>query len=181
MNQDAPRVLVPPRPNPGPEPWSEIRSPPLPFWATAVLLAVVLVGVWTIVRHRRARRTHVTAARRAINHDDSPSGKLLTLAEEVRGTLIAKFGPAMRARTTEEIAADPLVREALGEQRLDPLIRLLAEADRWKFATRPGNGREESLLSDLPGWEAWHRALLADTAARPKPRTRESSQAAENR
>ena len=55
----------------------------------------------------------------------------------------------MRARTTEEIAADAAIREALGEENLEPLTHLLITADRWKFAVEPGNGREASLLDDL--------------------------------
>jgi hypothetical protein len=169
LNEDTPRVLVPPRPNLGPEPWTEIRSNPLPLPVTALLLAVVLLGFRALLRRRRARRALAPTTRQCVLVDDSPSGKLLSLAEEVRGTLITRFGPTMRARTTEEIAADPQVKEALGEQHLDPLIRLLAEADRWKFATQPGNGQEELLVSNLSGWHALHKDLLASTPARARP------------
>jgi hypothetical protein len=175
LNQETSRVLVPPRPNLGPEPWSEVRSSRWPVLAI-LILAMVLLGGWTVLRRRRkARDTRKATAGRVISLDDSPSGKLLNLADEVRGTLITRFGPAMRARTTEEIAADPQVKDVLGAERLDPLIRLLAEADRWKFANQPGNGREQSLLTDLSGWNAWHEALLADNAARAKPQPSKKS------
>ncbi len=135
-----------------------------------LLLAMVLLGGWTILRRRRqARSRRAASAGRAVAVDDSPAGKLLILAEEVRGTLITRFGPTIRARTTEEIAADSQLKEVLGAERLDTLIHLLGEADRWKFATQPANGREQSLLSDLTGWDAWHKALLADTSAKAKP------------
>jgi hypothetical protein len=131
-------------------------------------MAVGLIALWAIQRRRRGRRRALAPSQgNVVRHDDSPSGKLLALAEEVRGTLISRFGPAMRARTTEEIAADPQVKESLGADRLGPLIRLLAEADRWKFATLPGNGHEELLLQDLPGWESWHRTLVLETSIKP--------------
>lgn len=176
--QEAPRMLVPPRPNPGPEPWSEVRSSQWSVLA-ALLLAMWLVVGWTILRRRRQHHgVRNAASGRVVSVDDSPSAKLLILAEEVRGTLITRFGPTMRARTTEEIAADPQVKEILGEQRLDPLIRLFEEADHWKFATQPGNGREQSLLENLSGWDAWHRALLADSAARARTKPQPPSSVA---
>lgn len=135
----------------------------------ALLLALALLGGWMILRRRKRRRMRTAAAGGAGAVDETPAGKLLILAGEVRGTLITRFGPTMRARTTEEIAADSQLKEVLGAERLDTLIHLLGEADRWKFATQPANGREQSLLSDLTGWDAWHKALLADTSAKAKP------------
>jgi hypothetical protein len=130
---------------------------------------LVVLLLWAVLRRRGTRGGPTQSSKEAVTHDDSPSGKLLSLAEEVRGTLVKRFGPAMRARTTEELAADARVRETLGEHRLDPLIRLLAEADRWKFATRPENGQDQSLLAELPVWDACHQALLADTEASHRP------------
>jgi hypothetical protein len=68
----------------------------------------------------------------------------------------------MRARTTEEIAADRQLKDALGDQHIDPLIQLLATADRWKFASAPENGPSESLHEDLSRWEGWHKTFLAE-------------------
>jgi hypothetical protein len=81
------------------------------------------------------------------------------MAGRARETLAERFGPALRARTTEEIAADPQLREALGEARFDWLVRLLTTADRWKFAESPQDGAEESTWEDLSQWEAWLKAL----------------------
>lgn len=173
MNQENPHVLVPPRPNLGPEPWRESYSTTTLLVGAATLLAVALAAWWAWRRYRywRRRRNKPALDVPAIHQDDSPAGKLLDLAAEVRGALITRFGPALRARTTEEIAADPEMREFLGDERLDLLIRLLAEADHWKFATRPENGRERSVLADLPAWDAWRGSLLADLAVKPRPRS----------
>jgi hypothetical protein len=90
---------------------------------------------------------------------DTPDAQLLSLAEQARETLANRFGPALRARTTEEISGDSLVREALGEEPFSSLIRLLSTADRWKFASPPENGQSEALLEELPRWADWQGTL----------------------
>lgn len=167
MNQTSPRALVPPRPNLGPEPWSETRiDRELPL-EMGLALVLVLAGVFWIIRRRRVvRRRVVLTVPQSSAHDDSPGAVLLSLAARVREDLAARFGPSLRARTTEEIAADAAIREALGDGNLEPLTHLLITADRWKFASEPGNGWEESLLDDLPNWEAWHKTFLAELAAK---------------
>jgi hypothetical protein len=130
-------------------------------------LVFVLAAVFWIIRRRRAYRRRVSLAEPEVAaHDDSPGAVLVSLAAKVREGLAARFGPSLRARTTEEIAADAAIREALGEVNLEPLTHLLIAADRWKFASEPGNGREESLLDDLSNWEEWHKTFLAELAAK---------------
>jgi hypothetical protein len=167
LNQASPRALVPPRPNLGPEPWSETRiDRELPL-EIGVALALVLGGLLWIIRRRRVIRRRAALAETKVSaHDDSPGAVLVSLASRVREDLAARFGPSLRARTTEEIAADAAIREALGEGNLEPLTHLLITADRWKFASEYGNGREESLLDDLSNWEAWHKTFLAELAAK---------------
>jgi hypothetical protein len=94
--------------------------------------------------------------------DDSPRAQLLSLASQVRQTLIARFGQSMRARTTEEIAADVVVKEALGDERFEPLIRLLAGADRWKFAPPSANGQLDRLGEEISAWKVLITALDRD-------------------
>jgi hypothetical protein len=167
LNQTSPRALVPPRPNLGPEPWSETRiERELPL-EIGLALGLVLAGLLWIVRRRSVGRRRASLAEPQVSeHDDSPGAVLLSLATRVREALAARFGPALRARTTEEIAADAEIREALGEVNLEPLTHLLIAADRWKFASEPGNGQEESLLDDLSTWKAWHKTFLAEISAK---------------
>jgi hypothetical protein len=166
LNQTSPRALVPPRPNLGPEPWSETRlDRELPL-EIGLALALVLAALFWIIRRRVVRRHAPLAEPEFSALDDSPGAVLLSLAAKVREALAARFGPSLRARTTEEIAADDAIREALGAENLEPLTHLLIAADRWKFASEPGNGREESLLGDLSNWEAWHKIFLAELAAK---------------
>jgi hypothetical protein len=81
------------------------------------------------------------------------------LAVQARETLATRFGPSLRARTTEEISTDSAVKEALGDDHFASLIRLLSTADHRKFASRPENGQTESLLEQLRQWSAWQGAL----------------------
>jgi len=83
----------------------------------------------------------------------------LNLAAQVRDSLVLRFGPPLRARTTEEISTDAVVKEALGDDHFKSLIRLLSTADHWKFASPPENGQTEFLLEELPHWSAWQGTL----------------------
>jgi hypothetical protein len=158
LNQENPRVLVPPRPNLGPEPWSEERLSLWPLLGVGLVLAALLAGaVWIISRRRRRRRAVSTP--QPVTSLDTPDAQLLSLAVQARETLATRFGPSLRARTTEEIAADPQVKEALGDDHFASLIRLLSTADHWKFASPPENGRTASLLEELPHWSAWQGTL----------------------
>ena len=158
MNQENPRVLVPPRPNLGPEPWSEERLSLWPLLEVGLVLAALLAGaVWIISRRRRRRRAVSTP--QPVTSLDTPDAQLLSLAVQARETLATRFGPSLRARTTEEIASDPQVKEALGDDHFASLIRLLSTADHWKFASPPENGQTASLLEELPHWSAWQGTL----------------------
>ena len=154
MNRENARVLVPPRPNLGPEPWSEERSS---LWPLLGVGLVLFAAVWMISRRRRRRRA-VTPPQ-PVTSLDTPDAQLLSLAVQARETLAARFGPSLRARTTEEISNDTVLKEALGDDHFQSLIRLLSMADYWKFASAPENGQTESLLEELPHWSAWQSTL----------------------
>jgi len=163
LTQDSSRVLVPPRPNLGPEPWSEERVSPWPLLGIGLVLAALLAGAIWLIRRRRRRRRAVPPPQ-PVTLLDTPDAQLLSLAVQARETLATRFGPSLRARTTEEISSDSAVKEALGDDHFASLIRLLATADRWKFASPPENGQTEALLDELPLWSAWQETL----PSRPK-------------
>ena len=162
MSQESARVLVPPRPNLGPEPWSEVKmSWRFPVAIGSVAAPLLLAAFWWLMRRRVSRRGRTRLEFSSTTSDDSPSSKLLNMAGQVRESLAARFGPSIRARTTEEIAADEQLRDALGESQFGPLLQLLATADRWKFASPAGNGEDQALLEDLARWDDWHLSFAA--------------------
>ena len=158
MNQENARVLVPPRPNLGPEPWSEERLSIWPLLGVGLVLAALLAGAIWLIRRRRKRRLAVSPPQ-PVTSLDTPDAQLLSLAVQARETLATRFGPSLRARTTEEISNDAVVKEALGDDHFASLIRLLSTADHWKFASPPENGQTASLLEELPHWSAWQGTL----------------------
>jgi hypothetical protein len=169
LSQENSQVLVPPRPNLGPEPWTEpqgLARSPFSIAAGLGTLVVVLLVTWLL---RRRRLRHARQAPRTSTlepSDDSPHGRIVRLAADVRQVLSAQLGPTMRARTTEELAADPLVQERLGAEQFELLIQLLSRADLWKFAPPSENGHSDSLATEIPAWEA----LVATLGRRQPPR-----------
>jgi hypothetical protein len=111
-----------------------------------------------MIGHRR-RKPRAVSPPQPVAALDTPDAQLLSLAVQARETLATRFGPALRARTTEEISSDAVVKEALGEEHFASLIRLLSTADHWKFASPPENGQTESLLAELPHWSAWQSTV----------------------
>jgi hypothetical protein len=147
-------VLVLPRPNLGPEPWPSDDFRPGLLIACGVL-ALALLFVLVRTARRRSRKPKAARAVEPAAASDSPSAQLLDLALQARESLATRFGPALRARTTEEISADIEVKNVLGDDQFAALIRLLVTADRWKFAPFPENGQGELLLEELPRWTEW--------------------------
>ncbi|HMF38799.1 MAG TPA: hypothetical protein VKF17_19345 [Isosphaeraceae bacterium] len=158
MNLEHARVLVPPRPNLGPEPWSEERLSIWPLLGVGLVLAALLAGAIWLIRRRRKSRLAVSPPQ-PVTSLDTPDAQLLSLAVQARETLATRFGPSLRARTTEEISNDAVVKEGLGDDHFASLIRLLSTADHWKFASPPENGQTASLLEELSHWSAWQGSL----------------------
>ncbi len=157
MNEPSKTSLVPPRPNLGPEP----LEPPWP--ATAILLGVgaglmiVLLLAWRL--RRRKPRSPPPPARAVPPEIDSgsPREQMIARSTAVREALSIRFGNGWRAKTTEEIAADTGLANALGADRAEWLIGFLREADRAKFAD----------MSDLLAYSDFDRlaAFVAEAGA----------------
>ena len=165
-----PQVVLP-RPNLGPEPWS---SPSATTPAELVVGGVlVLLLAFLAVRKWRRRRA---AAREELDQIDrsvsiygsslTPSHRLIASSSRVRAGLIAEFGPTWGARTTEEIARDPILAERLGPEIADAIVVYLDRVDRAKFA-----GEE---LADADEWIESSRAFVAkfpSTSGKSRPTT----------
>ncbi|WP_337173079.1 hypothetical protein [Paludisphaera sp.] len=140
-----PEILALPRPNPGPEPWGDDAGGA--GWLVVSLAAVAIVVA--ALGWRRRRRVAPPGPLRVAD-DAPPEDRLLGLCDRLRADLAARLGPALRARTTEELAVDPRVAELFGDD-LSRLVDILTEGDRLKFARRPA----VDLAERLPGWTAW--------------------------
>jgi hypothetical protein len=162
VSQAPEQALVPPRPNPGPEPWSGDGGFATPLLLLAIA-AACLSAFW-IWRRRRRRLNHPSRRPPTPSQplDDSPEARLLALCEQVRGTLSSRFGPGVRARTTEEIAVDPQIRDLLGVEHFDRLTELLRTGDRLKFARQ---GAQRAVVDQVGEFAVWASAL--DTLPHP--------------
>lgn len=155
-----PAVLTPPRPNLGPEPWRDEPASALWTWlalATAACLALAIV--------RRRRRAAGAPAFAQLGFDESPEVRLVALGDRLRAVLAARLGPTIRARTTEEIAADPRLADRLDAEDLGRLAAVLGACDRVKFS---GPGADEPYRDLLPEWAQWAGSLDARFAALPR-------------
>lgn len=140
--------LAPPRPNLGPEPMDADGSP-------ALMIALLLGGfiiLAALLALRRRWTVHQMAETAKWTAEGSAEARLLALRERARALLAARLGPALRARTTEELADDAHLAEALGPEKLTQLIALLRAGDRLLF---DGDSPMEPLgvpMSELAAW-----------------------------
>ena len=153
MNQAVGRGLMPPRPNLGPEAWSDAQSTCSRLhrsrrpWADCSS-----PGCFGSGERRRglgSRRDHKTLS----PHDATPQGRLVACSSSIRETLADRFGTAWRAKTTQELATEDTLVEVLGAEQLDELIRFLDFVDHLKFAPERSANNHESLESELTNWE----------------------------
>ena len=163
--------LVPPRPNLGPEPMSE----PIGYGPAGVLIPPAFaIGLLAFAWARARGRGHRQApGERPGSIADPPQDPIILWADRVRRALADRLGPAWSAKTTEEIAGEFDLEAVIGPERRTFLLRLLAEADRRKFAGSTGLDSED-LPPDRPAlqlspfdpetddWAAWASGLLAN-------------------
>jgi hypothetical protein len=176
------RALVPPRPNLGPEPWSE-AGPITLYVAIATALTALLVGwiVWTKLARARTRRRARNSSSRQGPYDTSPRGRLVALSHSMRDVLADQFGAAWRAKTNEELSAEPLLLESLGHDQLQELIQFLVDIDRLKFAPNRSNHQQVSLEEQLAAWEPRLADLGAKIKAKPERRPKNGAAASNSR
>ena len=163
-----PTMLLPPRPNLGPEPLPESTLANFsPFYLVPAILVAVIVA-WVVIRRRRAK-TRPRGSREGVPPSQgepltlAPNEQLLALADRARIALIARFGEAWRAKTTEEIAEDSAFWRAFEPSTASALLDLLRQADLEKFARQPETDQGE-IMTALASWETSLASLL-DAAA----------------
>jgi hypothetical protein len=168
------RGLVPPRPNLGPEPWSDPPPIALFLWVAGALACLFLI--WLVRRrlHRaRVNRAGPNLANQA-PRDTTPRGRLVALSHSMRDALTNQFGTAWRAKTTEELSAEPRLAEVLGADQLEELIRFLDQIDQLKFAPERSNHHHESLERELEAWEPRLADLKKKIQAKSETRLKNS-------
>ncbi len=148
-------VLVPPRPNLGPEPLPRSLSLVEVLLAGVLGIALMALVVSRLVRVRRRRRR----GRLGTGPLGAPAGPFASRRDQmaawssaIRAALAARFGGHWQARTTEEIAADPTLGERLGPEPAAELVRFLALADLAKFDDRDGLQPPLPDPDLAPGW-----------------------------
>ncbi len=167
MNVTAPHGLVPPRPNLGPEPWSETQSMRAVYVALALLVilsSATLYGVW---RHRRSVRAKGEKRPLFDQPDATPRQRLIGLWGSLREALADRLGASYRARTTEELGADEKLGELLGEELFNQLIHFLDQIDQLKFAPVRTPCDQDAREQELVEWEPRVKNLV--TQLRDKP------------
>jgi hypothetical protein len=169
--EDAPRGLVLPRPNPGPESWYETHS--IPEILVVVLLVFgCVVLCWFFWSRLRRRRTRLKRGNLVpeVQPDATPRERLVALSKSIRATLTVQYGTTWRAKTTEELSADAQLVQAVGREEFDDLIRFFDQVDRIKFAPARSNQNHDSLQNDLAIWEPRVADLNARIRAKPARR-----------
>ena len=170
MKTTALHGLVPPRPNLGPEPWSEPQS----MWAASIVIVVGLVVsvvvagfLFAILRRRRVARRAQEKRPPLDEGDITARERLIGLSGSLREALVDRFGPLYRARTIEELFTDSHLGEALGADRLELLIKFLVEVDQLKFAPERAPRDQEALQLELVDWTPRVENLKTQIRAKP--------------
>jgi len=144
-----PGILIPPRPNLGPEPFE--KSSRVDAWPVAAAVAFVGIVLWLVLRRRARRIAGMTTAQPASG--DTPADALHALADSVRAQLVLRFGDPWRARTTEQIAESAAVAEALGPESFHKLIEFLQAVDVVKYSGQE-HGDSDAIRAEWSDWAA---------------------------
>jgi hypothetical protein len=165
----APPGLVPPRPNLGPEPWSEPQSMREPLFALSVfvLFLVVSAVLYAIWRRRKIARAPAEKPPPIEEAGATPRDQLIGLSGSLREALVDRFGPPYRARTIEELFADQKLGEVLGAEQLEQLTHFLVQVDRLKFAPERAPRDQEALQLELADWAPRVENLKTVICAKP--------------
>lgn len=162
MSDPAPVLLLPPRPNLGPEPLPD-SGRLSPYFLLAVILVGALLVTILFVRHRR--RNPVVGqgradVRPASGEPPSPRDRLIALSPSIRSALTRRFGSSCLAKTTEELASDHRIGDILGRADFEHLIDILNAIDRVKFSVSVLNDDDaSSLMAHVEAWELSVRRL----------------------
>jgi len=167
VNVNAPRGLVPPRPNLGPEPWSEPQSMRAAYVALVLLVILSWAALYGVRRHRRIARGKREKRPHLERPDATPRERLIGLAGSLREALTDRFSARYRARTTEELAADEKLGELLGGELFGQLIHFLDQIDQLKFAPVRPRHHQHALEEELVEWEPRVQNLIAQIRAQP--------------
>jgi hypothetical protein len=121
-----------------------------------LLVAASAIGLLGLVHflRRPGRRRRPGAGRLGLPDGpfDSRRDQMAAYSAAVRSALAARFGAQWNARTTEEIADDATLAEAIGPERSAQLVEFLSLADRAKFDDR--EGVQSPLPDAAPEWLA---------------------------
>jgi hypothetical protein len=147
-----------------------VTSPLERVWMGLLALVVTLAAclVWWTVRRRLARSLEGPVAPDPL--DVTPRGRLVALSSSAKSALATRFGPAWRAKTTEELAVEPALRALLGPEMLQELIAFLDRIDRLKFAPERPNHTGRSLDQELAAWDPRVAGLIQRIGARESGR-----------
>ena len=169
MSDPVGAILVPPRPNLGPEPWPK-SSPLESLWLVLGIL-ILPVAAWLIWRMCAPPGSAVpirTPAPAAL--DVTPRGRLVALSTSTKNALASRFGSTWHAKTTEELAAESALKDVLGPEMLGQLIEFLDRIDRLKFAPERPNHNGRSLPEELAAWDPRVAGLIARIGAKANGR-----------
>jgi hypothetical protein len=169
VSQPLGRALIPPQPNLGPEPWP--KSPPFDPFRLVLAIPVTAVVLWAIWRFSRRGLARSRPDRATHEEPDvTPRGRLVALSSSTKNALAARFGASWRAKTTEELAAEPVLADILGPEPLRDLIAFLDRIDRLKFATERSNSIRQPLENELADWNPRIAGVIAKIEARANGR-----------